>query len=86
MKKIKINGKVYETFKDHEGVLRFKPNNLILKLKIHFELNMSEVVRLMYLGAITPIDLLDYYTGIGFAVSGVQELSFFKEFEWEEGD
>jgi hypothetical protein len=84
MSKIKINGKIYETFKDSEGVLRFKPNNLINKLHINFEISMSDVVKLVELEAISLMDLLDYYCGIGFSVSGVEELSFFEEFDFEE--
>lgn len=84
MSKIKINGKIYETFKDEEGVLRFKPNNLILKLKINFDLEMSEIIKLVELDAISLMDLLDFYAGIGFSVSGVEELSFFEKYDFEE--
>jgi hypothetical protein len=84
MSSIKINGKIYETLKDKEGVLRFKPNNLILKLKVNFDLKMSEIVKLVELEAISLMDLLDFYAGIGFTVSGVEELSFFEEYDFEE--
>lgn len=81
--KIKVNGKIYDTFKDEYKVLRFKPNNLINKLHYRFDIKTSEVVKLYQLGAITLMDLLDYYAGIGFTVCGVQELSFFEEFSFE---
>lgn len=83
MGKIRINGKEYETFKDNEGVERFKVNNLILKMKIHFDIKASEMVKLAELEAITLMDLLDYYTGTGMTVCGVEELSFFENFEFE---
>lgn len=79
---IKINGKIYETFKDENNILRFKPNNLILKLKINFDLNVSEIVKLVELEAISLMDLLDFYAGIGFSISGVQELSFFEQYDF----
>lgn len=79
---IKINGKIYETFKDDNDVLRFKPNNLILKLKINFDFNVSEIVKLVELDAISLMDLLDFYAGIGFSISGVQELSFFEQYDF----
>jgi len=86
MGKIKINGKEYETLKDQEGIERFKVNNLILKMKIHFDVKTSEMVKLVELEAITLMDLLDYYTGIGMSVCGVEELSFFEDFEFERCD
>ena len=79
---ITINGKKFETFKDKEGYERFVPNNLIHKMRIHFETKASEMVRLATLEAITLMELLDWYTGIGFIVSGVEELSFFEEYEF----
>jgi hypothetical protein len=30
------------------------------------------------------MELLDFYAGIGFTVSGVEELSFFEEYDFEE--
>lgn len=84
MSAVNINGKTYETFKDEFGFLRFKPNNLILKLKVNFDLNMSEIIKLVELEAINLMDLLDFYAGIGFTVSGVQELSFFEKYDFEE--
>lgn len=80
-----INGKEYETFIDSEGTHRFKPNNLLLKLRIDLDISMAKVVRLYELDAITQMDLLDYYTGMGYSVAGVQELSLFENlFEEEE--
>ena len=58
MSKMKINGKSYETFKDKDGVLRFKPNNLILKLKVNFDLKISEIIKLVELDAISMMDLI----------------------------
>ena len=84
MSKMKINGKSYETFKDKDGVLRFKPNNLILKLKVNFDLKISEIIKLVELDAISMMDLLDFYTGIGFTVSGLQESSFFEDYKFED--
>lgn len=83
MGKVIINNKIYETFEDNDGILRFKPNNLINKIHIHFEIKMSEMVKLLELEAISLMDLLDYYAGIGFTVGGVEELSFFEEYEFE---
>jgi hypothetical protein len=83
MGQIKINGKIYETFKDNDGLERFKPNNLLLKMKINFDIKVSELVKLVELESITLMDLLDYYTGIGFSVGGVEELSFFEDYEFE---
>lgn len=74
-----INGKEYETFVDEHGTERFKPNNLIHKLYIDGMVNnTSRIVKLYELGAITQMDLLDYYAGIGMSVCGVEELSFFE--------
>lgn len=74
-----INGKEYETFVDEHGTKRFKPNNLIHKLYIDGMVNnTSRIVKLYELGAITQMDLLDYYAGIGMSVCGVEELSFFE--------
>lgn len=86
MEKIKINGKEYETFKDQEGVERFKVNNLMLKMKIHFDIKASEMIKLAELDAITLMDLLDYYAGIGMSVCSVEELSFFEDFDFERCD
>lgn len=83
MGKVVINNKIYETFEDSDGILRFKPNNLINKIHIHFEIKMSEMVKLLELEAISLMDLLDYYAGIGFTVGGVEELSFFEKYEFE---
>jgi len=83
MSQIKINGKVYDTVIDSGNVLRFKPNNLINKIHIHFEIQMSEMVKLTELGAISLMDLLDYYTSIGSTVSSFEELSFFEEYNFE---
>ncbi|MFA7307580.1 MAG: hypothetical protein WC026_13010 [Hyphomicrobium sp.] len=82
MGSIKINGKVFETFKDEEGIERFKPNNLILNMKINFDIKVSELMKLVHLKSITLMDLLDYYAAIGFTVSGVQELSFFENYDF----
>jgi hypothetical protein len=30
------------------------------------------------------MDLLDFYTGIGFTVSGLQEISFFEDYKFED--
>jgi hypothetical protein len=80
---IRINGKIYETFTD-EGVERFKLNNLISKMCINSEILTSDMIKLTELGAISLMDLFDYYAGIGFTVSGVQELSFFEDFNFEQ--
>lgn len=84
MTAIKVNGKIYETFTDAEGVLRFKPNNLISKMRINFDLKISEIIKLVELESISLMDLLDYYTGIGTTVCGVKELGFFEELDFEE--
>lgn len=81
--KIKVNGKIYETFEDEYKILRFKHNNLINKIFIRFQLKTSEIVKLFQMEAISRMDLLDYYAGIGFSVSGVQELSFFENYSFE---
>lgn len=81
-----INGKEYETFVDEQGTERFKPNNLIHKLYIDGMIkNTNRVATLYQLDAISQMDLLDYYAGIGMSVCGVMELSFFENlFEEEE--
>lgn len=82
--KIKVNGRIYETFIDEEGTRRFKPNNLIHKMKIGCKIQVTKLIELYELESITIMDLLDYYTGIGFTVSGVEELSFFEHLVFEE--
>lgn len=80
-----INGKEYETFVDDNGSERFKPNNLIAKMRIQFSIKASDMVRLYALDSITQMELLDYYAGIGMSVGGVMELSCFDNlFEEEE--
>lgn len=79
-----INGKEYETFIDDNGSERFKPNNLISKMRIQFNIIASDMVRLYELDAITQMELLDYYAGIGMSVCGVMELSFFENLFEEE--
>jgi len=86
MGSIIVNEKKFETFKDEEGVERFKPNNLLQKIRIRFDLQISELIKLVELGAITKMELLDYYAGMGFTISGVQELSFFEDYEFIEVD
>jgi len=80
---ITINGQVFATFYDKEGILRFKPNNLILKMMISMDIKTSDIVKLYELESITDMDLLGYYAGIGFTVSGVLELSFFEHLQIE---
>lgn len=81
-----INGKEYETFIDDNGTERFKPNNLLQKLYIDGMIsNVSRVIKLYELGAISQMDLLDWYAGTGTSVCAVMELSFFENlFEEEE--
>ncbi len=82
MSAININGKLYETYLDSEKILRFKENNLLRKIVISKDIKTSDIVKLCELEAISRMDLLDYYTGIGFTVSGVQELSFFEDYRF----
>lgn len=79
---VMINGKDYEVFKDKEGVLRFKPDNLINKLHIFYDIKASDLIKLVELDSISLEELLDYYAGIGFTVSGVEELSFFQDWDF----
>ena len=79
MSHITINGKQYETVKDEEGTVRFKPNNLITKLRIMLDIKATQVLKMYELDAITQMDLLDYYAGNGHTLSGVLELSFFED-------
>lgn len=79
-----INGKEYETFIDEHGTERFKPNNLISKMRIQFDICATDMIRLYELGAISQMDLMDYYAGIGMSVCRVMELSFFENLFEEE--
>lgn len=83
MGSITIGGKKFELIRDTENVVRFKENNLIHKLKIHYDIKPTDMLKLCELGAITLMDLLDYYTGIGYTLSGVQELFFFDKLKFE---
>jgi len=80
---IKIHTTEYDTFIDEEGTERFKPDNLINKLRIDLDLSITRVIKLYDLGAINLYDLLKYFTAIGYTVSGVQELSFFEDLEFK---
>ena len=53
MSHITINGKQYETVKDEEGTVRFKPNNLITKLRIMLDIKATQVLKMYELDAIT---------------------------------
>lgn len=78
----KINGKSYQVYKDNDGVLRFKENNLLRKIVISQNIKITDIIKLYELDAISLMDLLDYYTGLGFTVGGVEELSFFQDLEF----
>ena len=80
---IRIAGSYYNIYKDSDGVERFKRNELVYKTKIEFSITASSMIKLFELEAISQLDLLDWYTGIGFTVSGVEELSFFADLEFE---
>ena len=81
---MRVNGVTYRTGRDESGVLRFEPNNLLLKMHIVFETKTSKIIMLYELGAISLRDLFDYYAGIGFMVDRVKELSFFEQYTFEE--
>lgn len=83
MSRIKFNNKVYDTFVDESGTLRFVPNNLILQLSANDKFKASDVLSL-YPHYITLTDVLDFYAGIGFIVEMVKELSFFENQIFEE--
>lgn len=84
MGQIKVNGKIYETITGSDGIKRFKPSNLVNKIHIHYNIKASEIVKLVELDAISLMDLLDYYAAIGYSICGVEELSFFEEYEFED--
>ncbi len=79
---IKVNGKPYEVYKDNDGIFRFKENNLLRKIIISQDIKITEIIKLYELDAITLMELLDYYTGLGYTVGGVEELSFFQDLEF----
>ena len=95
---VKLNGKEYQT-ELVNGVQRFVPNPVVEKLvdkdiEIYNKLGyrkyqemglygLNEIAMDCQLGAFSVEDMLDFYTQIGYSVSGVLDISFFGDVEVE---
>lgn len=71
--------KEYQTFSDKDGRLRFKYNSLVRQLFLNGHIQTSKIIDDYRQGLISTLLLVDYFTGIGYAVNSLFEIEILKK-------
>lgn len=74
---VKIDGRLFETYMDSEGIQRFKGNSVVRHLHESGTIDLNALTIEYHNGKFSNDDWLDFYTDLGYSVSGLMGLSFF---------
>lgn len=74
---VKIDGRLFETYMDIDGTQRFKGNSVVQHLRDSGAIDVNELTIEYHNGKFANDDWLDFYTSLGYSVSGLMDLSFF---------
>lgn len=78
---ITVNGRLYATVYDNEGVQRYPENKLFVHLVDSGRVDLNELARDYLEGRFPQEEYLHFLMGLGYSVSGLCDLNWFEDLE-----